>query len=151
VVRIADQTGAGPDRIAAAFAAVRNSYDLIALNTEIEKLDNKIASEVQLGLFMQVQNLILDRIVWFLRNVDLTLGLALVVDHFRDGIAAVAASLDKVLSADAVAARGARVAELKTAGVPESVAKRMADLPALISAPDIVVVADRSGRPVGEV
>src|SRR5262249_25195933 len=75
VVRIADQIGASADRIAAAFAAVRNSYDLIKLNTDIEALDNKIASEVQLGLFANVQDLILDRIVWFLRHVDLTRGL----------------------------------------------------------------------------
>src|SRR6202023_1403518 len=39
VVRIADETGAPPARIAAAFATVRNSYDLIGLNTEIEALD----------------------------------------------------------------------------------------------------------------
>jgi glutamate dehydrogenase len=56
-----------------------------------------------------------------------------------------------VLSADAAAARSARAAELQTAGVPEAVAKRIADLPTLMSAPDIVVVADRAGRPVGEV
>ena len=42
VVRIADQTGASVDRIAAAFAAVRDSYSLTALNTAIEELDGKI-------------------------------------------------------------------------------------------------------------
>ncbi len=34
VVRIADQTGASSDKIAAAFAAVRNSYGMTALNTD---------------------------------------------------------------------------------------------------------------------
>ena len=36
IVRIADQTGASAAAIAAAFAAVRGSYDLIAFNTEID-------------------------------------------------------------------------------------------------------------------
>jgi glutamate dehydrogenase len=151
VVRISDQTGASADRIAAAFAAVRNSYDLIALNTEIEQLDNKIASDVQLGLFTTVQDLILDRVVWYLRNVDLTAGLASVVEHYRESIAGVAAALGSALSPEALAARTARVAELQRAGVPEMVARRIADLPALIAAPDIVLVADRTSRPVADV
>ena len=51
VVRIADQTGASPAAIAAAFAAVRDSYDMPALNDEIDALDSKIAGKVQLELY----------------------------------------------------------------------------------------------------
>ena len=65
IVRIADQTGASPPAIAAAFAAVRNSYDMIALNAEIDGLDNKISGKVQLDLYAVVQDLLLDRMVWF--------------------------------------------------------------------------------------
>src|SRR5262249_18464590 len=42
VVRLADQPGASVDRIARAFAAVRDSYRLTAINTSIEMLDNKV-------------------------------------------------------------------------------------------------------------
>ena len=90
VVRIADQTGASADRIAAAFAAVRDSYDMSALNGEIDALDGRIPGKLQLALFAAVQDLLLDRLVWFLRNVDLSQGLAGVVEHYRAGIAAVA-------------------------------------------------------------
>src|SRR6266545_4576149 len=62
LVRIADQTGAGEDRIAAAFAAVRNSFELVALNTEVEKLDNAVAGKLQIDLFIAIQDLLLDRI-----------------------------------------------------------------------------------------
>ena len=98
VVRIADQTGVSADRIAAAFAAVRDSYDMIAVNTAIEALDNQIAGDVQLGLLAVVQNLLHDRMVWVLRNLDLSGGLAGLVDHYRAGIARVAAALDRILS-----------------------------------------------------
>ena len=151
IVRIADQTGASADRIAAAFAAVRNSYDLTGLNTEIEQLDNLIAGDLQLNLFMAVQDLMLDRIVWFLRSVDLSQGLATVIEHYKAGIAAVAAALDHVLPEDALAKRRDRVAELMNAHVPTDVARRLADLSVLTSAPDIVMVADRAGKPVAEV
>ena len=151
VVRISDQTGASADRIAAAFAAVRNSYDLITLNGDIEALDNKIASEVQLSLFTTLQDLILDRVVWFLRNVDFAQGLASVVEHYRDGIIAVAGVLGAVLSANALAARSARAEELQRAGVPKSLAGRIADLPALTSASDIALASDRTSRPIADV
>jgi glutamate dehydrogenase len=151
VVRISDQTGASVDRIAAAFAAVRDSFGLTALNTEIEELDNKIAGAIQLGLFAAVQNLLLDRIVWFLRNVDLSLGLAGIVDHYRSGIAAVSAGLDDYLSADAKRARAAETQRITSQGVPEPLAQVIAGLPVLAAAADSVLIADRTGRPVVQV
>ena len=151
IARIADETGAAPARIAAAFAAVRNSYDLIGLNGAVEALDNRIPGKLQLDLFAAVQDLLLDRIVWFLRNVDLAAGLASVIEHYHSGIAAVAAALDRVLPEDARAARATRLAELTGAGVPEPLARRIADLPWLMPAADIVLVADRSAKPVADV
>ena len=123
VVRIADQTGASAASIAAAFAAVRDSYGMTALNTAIDGLDNKISGKLQLDLYMAVQNLLLDRLVWFLRNVDLSQGLAAIVEHYRDGIAAVEAALGSALSPEAATARTQREVELKAAGVPEELAQ----------------------------
>jgi len=151
IVRIADQTGAASPAIAAAFAAVRNSYDLIDLHSEIDALDNKISGKVQLDLYAAVQDLLLDRLVWFLRNVDLTQGLEKIIGHYRESIGQVAAALDSTLSKPAASAREARVAELVKAGVPESLARRIGSLPILKAAPDIALVADRAGKPVAEV
>ena len=151
IVRIADQTGAASSSIAAAFAAVRNSYDLVELNGEIDELDNKVSGKVQLDLYAAVQDLLLDRLVWFLRNVDLSQGLEKIIGHYRDGIAQVEAALDKALSKAAIAVRDARIADLSKAGVPETLARRVANLPVLKAAPDIALVADRAGKPVGEV
>jgi glutamate dehydrogenase len=151
IVRIADQTGAASPSIAAAFAAVRNSYDLIELNSEIDALDNKVEGKVQLDLYAAVQNLLLDRLVWFLRNVDLTQGLEKIIGHYRDGIGEVEKALNAALSKSASAARDTRVADLSKAGVPEGLARRVASLPVLKAAPDIALVAARAGKPVGEV
>jgi glutamate dehydrogenase len=151
IVRIADQTGASAAAIAFAFAATRDSYDLTALNTAIDGLDNKVSGKLQLDLYMEVQNLLLDRLVWFLRTVDASKGLARVVAHYRAAIAALCAALDEVLSADLRAARDARRQELAAANVPGELAGRIADLRALVAAPDIVEVADHTGKAVKEV
>jgi glutamate dehydrogenase len=151
LVRIADQTGASAANIAAAFAAVRDSYGMTALNGEIDALDNKVSGKLQLALYQAVQDLLLDRLVWFLRNVDLTQGLASIVAHYRDGIAAVETALDHVLPEAAAAARREREAELAKGGVPPGLARRLATLRVLVAAPDIVMVADRTGQNIAEV
>jgi len=151
IVRIADQTGASSASIAAAFAAVRQSYEMVALNSEIDALDNKVKGDVQLSLYAAVQNLLLDRIVWFLRNVDLHKGLDAIVAHYREGIAQVEAALANALSKPAQAARDARAAEFIRNGVPDELAHRIADFVELKAAPDIVLVADRAQKPVAEV
>ena len=151
VVRIEDQTGAPVARLAAAFAAVRDSYGMTALNGEIDQLDNAIPGKLQLELYAAVQDLLLDRVVWFLRNVDLSQGLAAIVERYRQGIAAVAAALDHALAPEAAAARAARQAELRQQGVPEALARRIADLPGLMAAPDIVSVAERANADIAAV
>ena len=151
IVRIADQTGASPAAIASAFAATRDSYELTALNAAIDELDNKVSGKLQLDLYIDVQNLLLDRLVWFLRAVDLSKGLAEVVAHYRAGIAEVAASLGESLSQDLRAARDARRQELAGAGMDDVLAARFADLRALVAAPDIVLVADRSRNAINRV
>ncbi len=149
MVRIADQTGASPARIAAAFAAVRDSYGMTALNNEIDALDNMIPGALQLELYAAVQDLLLDRVVWFLRNVDFTQGLAAIVAHFGAGIATVEAALERALPQAAALEWKAREAELSKQGVPDALARRIASLPALVAAPDIVTVAERTGRDIG--
>jgi glutamate dehydrogenase len=151
VVRIADQTGATVANTAAAFAAVRDSYGMTALNNQIDQLDNRISGKLQLELHAALQDLLLDRLVWFLRNVDLAQGLDAIVTHYRDGIAAVDAALDHAVAEDASTARAARQAELKASGVPDELAQRIANLPALVHAPDIVLVAQRTGQNIAEV
>ena len=148
LVRIADQTGARAANIAAAFAAVRDSYGMTALNNEIDALDNRISGGLQLDLYAAVQDLLLDRVVWFLRNVDLHEGLATVIAHYRAGIAAVEAALERALPPAAAMRCEAREADLGKQGVPAELARRIARLPALVAAPDIVTVADRSGRDI---
>ena len=151
VVRIADQTGALPAAIAAAFAAVRNSYDMPALNDEINALDGKVPGKVQLKLYAAVEDLLLDRLVWFLRNADLSKGLAGVVEHYREGITALTKALDKALPAGAAAAREARRTELIQDGVPEALARRIGDIPEITAAPDVVLIADRTKKPIAAI
>jgi glutamate dehydrogenase len=151
LARIADQTGASAASIATAFAAVRDSYDMPAINGEIDALDGKVAGRIQLDLYAAVQDVLLDRLVWFLRNVDLSRGLSLLVERYRAGIAAMANTLDSTLCGEAAAERAERFMELKATGLSDETARRFASLPFLVPATDVVSIADRSGRAVPDV
>jgi glutamate dehydrogenase len=151
VVRIADQTGATPEAIAFAFAAVRDSYDMPERNEEINALDGKIEGKVQLSLYAAIQDLLLDRVVWFLRNVDLSKGLAGVVEHYRKGIAELTKALDGALPKEAQAARAARKKHLIDAGVPDELAGQIADIPEIAAAPDVVLIAERTKKPIAAI
>ena len=150
-IRIEDQTGAPAAKIAAAFAAVRDSYEMTALNAGIDRLDNKVPDKLQCELYIVVQDLLGDRLVWFLRNVDFSQGLAAIVAHYREGIAAVEAALAQALVPEAAAACAEREAALIRQGVPDALARRFANLPGLLAAPDIVSVADRTKQKIADV
>jgi glutamate dehydrogenase len=151
VPRMADQTGASAPDIAAAFAAVRDSYGMTALNTRIDDLDNKVPGALQLDLYADVQNLLLDRMVWFLRGGKLDGGLAPVITRYQTGIDQLRAGLNAALPLDARNARDARVKDLAGRGVPEDLATEIASLPWLAAAPDIVGVADTTKRPLADI
>jgi glutamate dehydrogenase len=148
IARITDATGAAPDRIAVAFAAVHNSFRLLDLNGAIDALDNKIDGEAQLALYAELQKLLFDRMVWFLRHEDLEQGLASIINRYQADVETVAKALDLVLPKEIAVAHAARIEKMQKSGVPIALAHRIADLRALTAATDIALVAKRTGKQV---
>ena len=150
VVRLIDETGADVPTIVMAFVAVDESYGLKRLNDAIDALDNKIDGQLQLGFYAAVQDLLHSRVVWYVRNVDFGARLEAVISRFSPCIREIAAGLDKTLPVDLQAGRSMRRQDLTDGGVPAELAGELADLDALVSAPDIVTVAERTNRAIGD-
>jgi len=144
LTRLMDQTGATPTEIAQGFVAVRNSFDLTDLNSEIDALDTKIDGGLQLDLYTEVQSLLLERVVWFKRNVNFDKGLSAVVERFRTGISDLRSRLETLIPEEPAAILNERAAEFESKGVPASLARRIAWLLAEQAIPDIVVVAEET-------
>ncbi|WP_456718718.1 MULTISPECIES: NAD-glutamate dehydrogenase [unclassified Bradyrhizobium] len=150
VVRLIDETDADIPTIVMAYVAVDECYGLKWLSDAIDALDTCIDGRVQLSLYASVQDLLLSRMVWYVRNVDFRDGLEAVVARFGPAIRQIVAGLDTALPPDLQAARAKRRQDLTDAGVPAGLAGELADLDALVSAPDIVTVAERTARPIGD-
>ena len=99
-----------------------------------------------------MQDLLRDRLVWFLRNVDLTQGLAAIVEHYRQRHRGGrgGARRPRWCRRPRPRARRARPSSTQQ-GVPDALARRFADLPGLLAAPDIVSVADRTRQKIADV
>ena len=152
ITRLMDQTNAEAPAIARAYALTRDAYGLTDLNNEIDALDRTIDGGLQITLYSRVQELLYGRIVWFLRHVvrkgiDLDSAVAL----YAKGIADISQSLNEVLTPEARVALAKEVSNLTAQGVSEGLAVRIAQLPALAAAPDIVLVAGKTGQKVKDV
>jgi glutamate dehydrogenase len=152
IARLVDETGADGATIAAAYAAVRESYDVGALNRAIDACDNKIPGELQLRLYGQVQDLTLNRIAWFIRHVDFgTEPLETIVTRFRDGIVTLRDSLEETLPAASLKTWRDDVPGLVNQGVDADLATKLTALPILFAGPDIVQISEETGRPIAEI
>ncbi|KQX34282.1 NAD-glutamate dehydrogenase [Devosia sp. Root436] len=150
VTELTAATSASPGEVALAYAATRDVYGLSELNTAIDALDGQVAGAVQLELYAEVMDLLRQESLWFLRNADVTQGLAGLVERHAAGVAALKAMLGTALPASLAEGIARRVAELVGKGVPEALAQRIAELSVLSYASDIVLVSERSGVKVAE-
>jgi glutamate dehydrogenase len=150
VVRLMDEADVDLPDIVMAFVAVDESYGLKRLNEAIDGLDTRIDGQLQLSLYAAIQDLLLSRMVWYVRNVDFKAGLDAVIARFGPSIREIAAKLDNSLPEDLQSARSKRRQDLIDAGVPADLAGELADLDALVSAPDIVTIAERTNRTIGD-
>jgi len=103
-VRLIDETDTDIPTIVMAYVAVDESYGLKWLNDAIDALDACIDGQLQLSLYAAVQDLLLSRMVWYVRNVDFKDELEAVVARFGPAIRQIVAGLDTTLPPDLQAA-----------------------------------------------
>jgi len=145
VTRAQQDTAAEPSVIARAYTIAREVFAMRALWVDIEALDNRVAAEVQYGMFYRTSRLLRHASYWLLRNRDADLPIETAVRELRAGVQALDASIDSAMTGSARAQHDATLAELTAARVPEKLARRIARLPVLEPALDIVALA-RSER-----
>ncbi len=149
---LVDISAAEPAAIASAFAMAYDSFEMLELNNQIDALDNKIDSAVQIRLYLKVQNLLRRQTMWFLRYVgDEKSDLAKIVARYKGGIQSLLSSFVEHLPSESYDFVQNQAAELIEAGVPEKFANVMAATRYMDNASDIVRVAERCKASLGDV
>ncbi|WP_114858377.1 NAD-glutamate dehydrogenase [Azospirillum brasilense] len=151
VKEMMEKTGMGPADVARAYTIVRDAFGLRSLWTGIEDLDNVVPAALQTSMILETVRHMERAAAWFLASCPQPLDIARETEAFRPGIETLLAGLDSVLDAEETARLTARVVSYQEQGVPAELARRMAALPVLAAAPDLVRIAGRTGRGVADV
>ena len=149
--RLHEETGAPASQIARAYACAREIFEMRPLWGEIEQLDTRCDASVQIDLLLEGRRLVERASRWLLGNRPRQLDIASTVRHFRPGAMALYAQVTRLLSPEDAEPLARRADELRERGVPEDLATRVAALPIMFSALDIVVVADEREMEVDRV
>jgi glutamate dehydrogenase len=145
---MSDRTGAAPHVIARAYLVARQVFDLRALWTGIEALDNKVAATTQYRMLRTTQRLLDRAVLWFVRQSTGVIDVAAESRRFSSGVATLDAALDDVLDPARAAELAATTKDLIGDGVPGDLARRIARLGELAAGLDIVRIAEAAKAPV---
>jgi glutamate dehydrogenase len=140
------RTGRLAPEAARAYAIVRDLFELRVLWAEIEKLDNKATAAVQTDMLLEIVGLIEHAAAWLLRGKRLDIGGEII--KFGPIARSLVASLSDLLPEYDTRLVAERTQRFREAGVPESLAVRIAALPFLACALDIGELAERSLQPL---
>jgi glutamate dehydrogenase len=145
--RLAEEVGLPVPHLARAHIAAWEIFGLTELQAQIESLAD-VSTEAQIRLLLEVRTLAERASRWLLRNRRQPLDIRKTVDHFGPAVPLLAEDLPLSLAAseEPDEAFGAAIARFIADGVPEPLARRVAALPALFSALDVIDVAHATGR-----
>ncbi len=145
VHRLSDMTGAKPAQVVRAYLATREVMGHVALWQLVEGLDNKVPDAVQSEMLIEEGWLTASATTWFLRSRRLAEPMEAIFKRFTPAVDALRGTLATAAGASPMAA--AWIA----AGVPETLAQRVAAGQGLYAALDIAEVAEAVRRGVAEV
>jgi glutamate dehydrogenase len=146
--RLNEETGASAATLARAYAVAREIYRLHEFWEQAEALDNRVDAAAQLEMLADGRQLVERATRWLVRARRRSIDIAATVAQFAPGVAILARALPELLDAGDRAVWHARMNRLRDAGVPLELAERVAGMPSLFAALDIVEVAETTGRSV---
>jgi glutamate dehydrogenase len=148
VSRLMEETGHGVADIASAYAMARDSFDFVSLNGAVDALGRKVPSRVQMDMYLELQLIMRRATIWYLRNCSFAQGIEALVAHYAKGVQRLEKAMPKVLPKSNQERLGNRYQAFLDQGVPSDLAQTFAGLRYLQRAPDIVMVAGESRRPI---
>ena len=113
---------------------------------EVEALDNEVAVHAQLRMLIEGRRLLERATRWLVRRSPDEIDIKATIEHFEPGAKLLAGSLPDVLQGEDREVFDRRAEELQEAGVPQDLVSRVAAMPSMLPALDIVEVAAATGR-----
>ncbi len=148
--RLNEETGASAPEITAAYLVARAVFDMPGFWTQVEALDGKVDTGVQILAMLEGRKLTERAARWLLAFRRPPFDVQATIDFFAAGVLTVAGSLPTMLVGRDLAGFAERRDLYVTRGVPVELADRIAAMVPAYSAFDIVDIARGTGRSVEE-
>ena len=140
VIRAQEETGAAPSRVARAYTAAREVFEMRDLWSQIEALDNRVPAPMQYTMLYETSRLLRRVTYWLLMNRP-SLSIEAAVSELRGPVRNLTAHLAEALCGQWRGGFDAVLARYASAGVPTGLARHMGLLDAQNSALDLVELA----------
>jgi glutamate dehydrogenase len=151
MMRMQEDTGQRPAAIAKAYTAAREILDARDFWAQIEALDSKVTEDTQMDAVKQVWSLLRHCTRWLLNRPGNTQGIAANVERYQAGVSALRNVLPEVLTTTGKADFASSQEKWIGLGLPADLALRLARMPVLRAALDMVEVAQQTGKSVESV
>jgi glutamate dehydrogenase len=148
--RLAEETGASVPDISAAWLVARVVFDMPGFWARVEELDGSVDAAVQVRAMLEGRKLTERAARWLLAFRRPPFDIQAMCDYFGAGVLTVAAGLPKLLAGRDLTGFDERREEYAAAGVPVTLADRIAAMVPAYSAFDIVDIAHGTSRSVDE-
>ncbi|MFC6488170.1 NAD-glutamate dehydrogenase [Nitratireductor sp. GCM10026969] len=145
ITRLQDLTGRPAHDIVAAYAVVRDGFDLRALHAAIDALDNRIDGQIQLALYQRVWKLVVSATAWQLKNEGGDVNVARRIERLKKARETLEPQLRPLLPAFLAERITTEAARLEAEGTPADLAERLAFLDVSTLVPDIDLAAEAAG------
>ena len=141
---VMQKTGKPACDVARAYAITQAIFDMRDLWAEIDALDNRVSPSLQASMHYETGRLIERVALWFLRYGTQPLDIGGHTDQYGEGVHRISDVLHSVLTdSDREYVQG-KLLPMVEQGAPEPLARRIANLRLLVSACDIVRIADEA-------
>ena len=148
VYEVKEETGLAVGDIVAAFVVVREVFGLQKQWDAINALDYKVSAATQYDMHQSVSDSLKSQVLWMLRNLEQPFNVSELVDRFKTPFEKLFGIKQSVLSKPAQATFVNRRDGLKNEGVGHGLATFVSAFEVLASGPDIIMVAEESGKSV---
>ena len=148
MMRMQEDTGQRPAAIAKAYTAAREILDARELWAQIELLDSQVAEDTQIDAIKQIWSLLRHMTRWLLNRPGGSLDIAANVERYQEGVYALRKVLPAVLTPTGRGDFSCTQEKWEGLGMPGELALRLARMPDLRAALDMVEVVQQSGQPM---
>jgi glutamate dehydrogenase len=150
VLRTQEDTGQTAAAVVKAYNAARQILHARELWSGIDALDGKVSGAAQIDALMKLWSLLRHVSRWLLNRPG-AVGITDLVQRYQPGMDKLRQDLPDLLTQTGRASWGVDLEKWQGMGFPEELAKKLATLPSLEVAMDVIETSQESGRPVEHV